>query len=228
MSAKIKLFVCDDHALFRRGLIAVLSNEPTIEVVGEAENGREAIERIKLVHPDVVLMDISMPEMNGLEATRRIVQSSNEPRVLIMTMFAEDDLTVRCLEAGASGYILKGVPSTQLLDAVKKTFKAGKYFSPANPNEVEYVENAYQKDSRDVFSSLERVMLKLLAEGSSTKEIALSLMLKVETVEFLQRNLMHKVDARDRTELVEYAKREENIRVSPVELRSRHSGRKAA
>src|SRR5579864_7551864 len=130
MSGKIKLFLCDDHALFRKGVIAVFHNDTTIEVVGEAGNGKEAIERIKLVHPDVVLMDISMPEMNGLEATRRIVQSSAAPKVLILTMQDEDDLIVRCLEAGASGYILKDAPSSQLIDAVKQAFKGEKYFSP--------------------------------------------------------------------------------------------------
>jgi DNA-binding NarL/FixJ family response regulator len=228
MSGKIKVFVCDDHALYRKGVKAVFRNDPGIEVVGEAGNGREAIERIKLVHPDVVLMDILMPGMNGLEATRRIVQSSKGPKVLIMTMFAEDDLIVSCLEAGAAGYILKDAPSTQLIDAVKKTFKDGKYFSPAVPNEVEYVQTVHQKDSHDRLSSLELEILKLLAEGLSKREIAFSFRLRAETVEFLQDNLMRKVNVRDRTELVEYAIRAEILRVSPAELRGKHSGRKAA
>ena len=107
MSGAIKVFVCDDHTLFREGVKALLRNEPDFEMVGEAENGREAVERLKHIHPNVVLMDISMPEMNGFEATQQIVQASPDIKVIILTMYDEDDLIVRCLEAGASGYILK-------------------------------------------------------------------------------------------------------------------------
>jgi DNA-binding NarL/FixJ family response regulator len=130
MTAKIRLFVCDDHTLFRQGVKAIFHNDPTIEVVGEAGNGKEAIRKIKPLRPDVVLMDISMPEMNGFEATQRIVQSSKDIKVLILTMYDEDDLIIRCLEAGASGYVLKDAPFAQLLRAVHDAFNGGIYLSP--------------------------------------------------------------------------------------------------
>lgn len=231
MSGKIKLFLCDNHGLFRKGVIAVFNGDPAVEVVGEAGNGKDAIARIKLVHPDVVLMDISMPEMDGLEATRRIVQSSASPKVLILTMHNEDDLIVRCLEAGASGYILKDAPSSQLLDAVKTAFKGEKYFSPGIPDEVvqEFLpKSARPKDRHYRLSGLEREILNMLAEGSTVREIAISFRLNAETIEVLQYNLMRKVGARNRTELVEYAIKKEIVRASAAELKVKHSVKKAA
>jgi two-component system response regulator NreC len=231
MTEKIKLFVCDNHALFRRGLIAVFLTYPAIEVVGEAGNGREAVEKIKLAHPDVVLMDISMPEMNGLEATRRIVQFSTETKVLILSMHDEDDLIMQCLEAGAAGYVLKDAPSAQLVDAVKRTFHGEKYMSPGLRTEAvdEFLRNAGAPDTGDGLSSRERDILKLLAEGSSVKEIAFRLRLPVKSVEVHQRTLMRKTNAQDRAELVEYAIKREIARISSAEPRgSQQPGKKAA
>jgi two-component system response regulator NreC len=172
-----------------------------------------------------------MPEMDGLEATRRIVQSSVSPKVLILTMHNEDDLIVRCLEAGASGFILKDAPSSQLLDAVKQAFKGEKYFSPGIPDEVvqEFLpKSARPKDRHYRLSSLEREILNLLAEGSTVREIASSFRLNAETIEVLQYNLMRKIGARNRTELVEYAIKKEIVRASTTELKVKYSGKKAA
>jgi DNA-binding NarL/FixJ family response regulator len=148
---KIKLFVCDDHTLFRQGVKAIFHNDPTIEIVGEAGNGKEAIGRIKRLRPDVVLMDISMPEMNGFEATQRIVQFS-KAKVLILTMYDEDDLIIRCLEAGASGYVLKDAPFAQLLRAVHEAYKGGVYLSPDIVNKKavrEYLQKAKRSKDHD-------------------------------------------------------------------------------
>ncbi len=151
MSNKIKLFVCDDHTLFREGVKAIFRNDPAVEVVGQAANGKEAVRRIKQAHPNVVLMDISMPDMNGFEATQRIVQSSKKIKVLMLTMYDEDDVIVRSLEAGASGYILKDAPFAQLRCAVQKAFKGGTYLSPGvlnRPAVKEYLKRLGNKRSR--------------------------------------------------------------------------------
>ncbi len=134
MSGKIKVLLCDDHALFRESLRALLSAEPTTEIIGEAGDGREAVEKVKQLRPDIVLMDISMPELSGFEATRRIVRSTNAPKVLILTMYDEDDLVMRCLEAGASGYVLKDAPASQLIYAIQEARKGRKYLWKAVVN----------------------------------------------------------------------------------------------
>src|SRR5882672_11492102 len=136
MNGKIRVLICDDHTLFREGLKALLQIEPSMEVVGEAENGRDAIEKVKQLQPNVVLMDISMPLLNGFEATQRIVQSFKNVHVLVLTMYDEDDLIIRCLEAGASGYVLKDAPAKQLVYAIREARKGGKYLSPSVVNKV--------------------------------------------------------------------------------------------
>lgn len=130
MSSTIKVLLCDDHTLFRAGLKALLSGEAGLEVVGEAEDGKKGVNKVKKLHPDVVLMDISMPRMNGFEATQVIVQSYKDVKVLMLTMYDEDDVIIRCLEAGASGFVLKDAPAEQLAFAIRKAWKGGRYLSP--------------------------------------------------------------------------------------------------
>jgi two-component system response regulator NreC len=217
MTGKTRLLICDDHTLFREGLKALLQNEPSIEVVGEAENGREAIEKLKQIPADVVLMDISMPHLNGFEATQRIVQSNKNIHVLILTMYDEDDLIIRCLEAGASGYVLKDAPAKQLVYAIGEAQKGGKYLSPTVVNKVvsQYLQTSVRpKDTYDLLSAREREVLRMLAEGLSVKEIAYRLKLSVKTVEAHKYNLMRKLDVHDRTELVKYAIQKKLIRLS--------------
>jgi two-component system response regulator NreC len=217
MTGKTRLLICDDHTLFREGLKALLQNEPSIEVVGEAENGREAIEKLKQIPADVVLMDISMPHLNGFEATQRIVQSNKHIHVLILTMYDEDDLIIRCLEAGASGYVLKDAPAKQLVYAIGEAQKGGKYLSPTVVNKVvsQYLQTSVRpKDTYDLLSAREREVLRMLAEGLSVKEIAYRLKLSVKTVEAHKYNLMRKLDVHDRTELVKYAIQKKLIRLS--------------
>jgi DNA-binding NarL/FixJ family response regulator len=217
MNGKIRVLICDDHTLFREGLKALLQNDAGIEVVGEAENGREAIEKLKQIPTDVVLMDISMPHLNGFEATQRIVQTHKHIHILILTMYDEDDLIIRCLEAGASGYVLKDAPAEQLVYAIREARKGGKYLSPSVVNKVvsQYLQTSVRpKDTYDLLSSREREVLKMLAEGLSVKEIAYRLKLSVKTVEAHKYNLMKKLDVHDRTELVKYAIQKKLIRLS--------------
>jgi len=217
MNGKIRVLICDDHTLFREGLKALLQNDAGVEVVGEAENGREAIEKLKQIPTDVVLMDISMPHLNGFEATQRIVQTHKNIHILILTMYDEDDLIIRCLEAGASGYVLKDAPAEQLVYAIREARKGGKYLSPSVVNKVvsQYLQTSVRpKDTYDLLSSREREVLKMLAEGLSVKEIAYRLKLSVKTVEAHKYNLMRKLDVHDRTELVKYAIQKKLIRLS--------------
>ncbi len=217
MNSRIRVLVCDDHTLFRAGLKALLRSEPELEVVGEATDGREGVEKSKELHPDVVLMDISMPNLNGFEATRQIVQSQKNTKVLILTMYDEDDLIIRCLEAGASGYVLKDAPVDQLVYAIREAVKGGKYLSPQVVNKVvgQYLKNSQRpKDAYDLLSPRERETLKMLAEGLSVKEIAFRLKLSVKTVEVHKYNLMRKIDVHDRTALVKYAIKKRLIRLA--------------
>src|SRR5262249_48616182 len=130
MTRKIRVMICDDHVLFSEGVKAILHEEPTIEIVGEAREGRQAVERALEIKPDIVLMDIEMPGLNGFEATRQIRQVDDQMKIVILTMYSDDEMVARCLNAGASGYVLKDVPPSQLVYAITAVNAGGKYMSP--------------------------------------------------------------------------------------------------
>jgi two-component system, NarL family, response regulator NreC len=208
MTDAIRLLLCDDHALFRAGIAAVLRAQPTLNVVGEAEDGRAALEKVARLHPDVVLMDIQMPRLDGFEATRRITRAHRSVRVLMLTMYAEERLVARCLEAGASGYVLKDVPVSELARAIHAAARGERYLSagamdtdaggrgrPIVPTRTRF----------DLLTGREREVLKLLAEGLTVKEAAASLDRSVKTVDVHKSNLMRKLDVHDRAGLVKYA-----------------------
>jgi two-component system, NarL family, response regulator NreC len=205
---KTRILICDDHTLFVEGMKAMLRNEPTLEIVGEARDGRQAVELVKELKPDLLLMDVSMPDMNGFDATRHVHEFDPAVKVLILTMHDDEELVARCLEAGAAGYIIKDAPASQLLYAIETVQKGERYLSPAVLKKVVdgYVRSATRpKTSYDRLSRREREVLKLLAEGLSVKEIASRLNLSVKTVDAHKSNLMRKIDVHDRTELVKYA-----------------------
>ena len=186
----------------------MLRNEQTLEVIGEARDGRRAVELVKELKPDVLLMDVSMPDMNGFDATQRIRTFDESVKVLILTMHDEEELVARCLEAGASGYIIKDAPASQLLYAIETVQKGEKYLSPSVLKKVVagYVKNSQRpQTSYDRLSGREREVLKLLADGLSVKEIAIRLNLSVKTVDVHKYNLMRKIDVHDRSELIKYA-----------------------
>jgi len=215
MTDKIRVLLCEDHALFREGLRAIFRNHPSLEVVGEAVNGREAVETVKRLRPDVVLMDLEMPELNGLDATRRIVESGTGARVLILTLYDDEEIVARCLEAGAAGYVLKDGPSAELITAIEAVRKGDKYLSPrALTRVVEYGAKGRPVKTRyELLTDREREVLKLLADGFSSKEIAARLHLSVKTVDVHKSNLMRKLAIHDRAGLVKYAIQRKLIRV---------------
>jgi len=194
--------------LFVEGIKAMLRNELSLEIVGEARDGRQAVELVKQLKPDIILMDVSMPDMNGFDATRRVHEFDSTVKVLMLTMHDEEELVARCLEAGAAGYIIKDAPASQLLYAIETVQKGERYLSP---NVLKKVVDGYVKNtnrpltSYDRLTSREREILKLLAEGVTVKEIAVRLDLSVKTVEVHKHNLMKKIDVHDKAELIKYA-----------------------
>jgi two-component system, NarL family, response regulator NreC len=219
MSERIKVLVCDDHTLFREGIKAILSQERSMELVGEATDGREAVERALELKPDVVLMDISMPDLNGFDATTRIRQSNKKARILILTMYEEEEVIARCLNAGAAGYVLKDTPRSHLLHAIDVVHRGGQYLSSRALKKVvtQYVKGAQvTSPSYEKLSVREREILKLLADGLAMKDIAVRLVLSVKTVDAHKTNLMRKLDLHDRAGLIKYAIEQKLIRVSSV------------
>jgi two-component system response regulator NreC len=212
--SKITLLLCEDHALFREGLRAILREQPGFDVLGEARNGREAVESAKRLRPDVVLMDIDMPELSGLEATRRITQARIPCKVLILTLYDDEEVVAQCLEAGAAGYVLKDGPTSQLLYAIEAVQKGERYMSPrALSRVVEHTAKGRPQTPYDLLTDREREVLKLLAEGFSIKQIAAQLDLSVKTVDAHKSNLMRKLDIHERAGLVKYAIRRKLIHV---------------
>jgi len=208
MVTKTRILICDDHTLFVEGIKAMLRNEPSLEIVGEARDGRQAVEQVKHLKPDLLLMDVSMPDMNGFDATRQVHKFDPTVKVLILTMHDEEELVARCLEAGAAGYIIKDAPASQLLYAIEMVQKGERYLSPVVLKKVmeTYVKNTNRpQTSYDRLSPREREVLKLLAEGLSVKEIATRLDLSVKTVDAHKTNLMKKIGVHDRAELIKYA-----------------------
>jgi len=210
----VRVLLCDDHTLFREGMKSILRGDPAIEIVGEASDGKQAVECAQSLHPDVVLMDISMPTMVGYEAIRRILKNNPNIKILVLTMYEEEEIISLCLNAGASGYIIKDAPAAQLIEAIHVVHSGGKYLSPRAMQKVvdQYLDGTPPTETRyDTLSNREREVLKLLADGLSVKEIASLLNLSLKTVDAHKYNLMRKLNLHNRTDLVKYALRRKLI-----------------
>jgi two-component system response regulator NreC len=208
MKGTIRVLLCDDHTLFREGIKAILKDEHSIEIVGEAEDGRQAVAKALELHPDVVLMDIAMPDLSGFDATRRILQANPKAKVIVLTMYEEEEVINRCLAAGAAGYVLKDAPRAHLIHAIDVVNKGGQYMSSRALKKVvkQYVKGATNSAmGYERLSDREREVLKLLADGLALKEIAVRLVLSVKTVDAHKTNLMRKLDLHDRSQLIKYA-----------------------
>ncbi len=219
MKETIRVLLCDDHTLFREGIKAILKDYPSIEFVGETEDGRQAVSKATRLHPDVVLMDIAMPDLSGFEATRRILRAVPKTKVLILTMYEEQEVITRCLNAGASGYVLKDAPRADLVQAINVVFRGGQYLSPRALKRVVKEHVLHTRKSAtgyDRLSDREREVLKLLADGLSLKEIAERLLLSVKTVDAHKTNMMRKLDLHDRSGVIKYAIQQKLIRLPAV------------
>jgi len=204
---KTTVLVCDDHAVFREGVKQILSSQPDIDVVGEAANGLEAVQLARRLRPEVVLMDIAMPLLRGFDATERIKRYCPETKVLIFSIYEDDDMVARCLAAGASGYVLKDTPPLQLIYAIQAVRKGEKYMSPKVLKSfvTQHVQRAATATPYDLLSDREREVLVLLAEGKSLKEVAEHLHLSVKTVDAHKCSIMRKLEIHSRSDLIRYA-----------------------
>ena len=215
---KIRILVVDDHPIVREGLCALLAVVGDMEVVGEAANGSEAIDMVRKLKPDVVLMDIAMPIMGGLEATRRICREFPKIKVLVLTQYDDKEYVLPVIEAGASGFISKAAASSELIIGIRAVYGGDSYLSPpvAKLLVEGYRFKASGKTDHDPYEQLtdrERDVLKLMAEGHTNQEIADILVISRKTVEGHKTNLMAKLDIHNRTELVKYALRKGIITV---------------
>lgn len=206
----IKVLLAEDHTIVRKGIRALLDDTPSIEVVGEAENGREAMTKVEQLRPDVVLIDNTMPIMNGLEATRQIKKQFPAIMVLILTMHTDEEYIFQFLQAGASGYLIKKTAPKELVSAIKAAYRGDSFLSPSVSKKVieeylRYVVTATHPDKYAQLTNREREILQLIAEGNSNKEIADQLVLSVKTVGNHRINLMEKLDIHNVSDLTRYA-----------------------
>jgi DNA-binding NarL/FixJ family response regulator len=210
--AKIRVLVTDDHAIVRDGICALLALTGDIDAIGVATNGREAVEMAAKLSPDIVLMDIVMPLMDGLEATRRIRKKFPGIKVIVLTQYEDREYVLPVIEAGASGFISKASASSELTSAIRSVYRGDSFLSPSIARLLvdDYRQLAKVGKKRDTFEHLtgrEREILKLLVEGHSTLEVSRILVLSPKTVERHKTNLMAKLDIHNRLDLFKYALR---------------------
>jgi DNA-binding NarL/FixJ family response regulator len=210
MAPKHRIVIAEDHTILREGLRALLSSSPDFEVVGEAEDGREAIRCVEKLKPDLILTDLSMPRMNGMEAIREIKKQSPKTKILVLTVHRTEEYILATLKAGADGYLLKDSTHTELMMAVKNVISGKHYISPGISEKVieGYVEGKKTLKPRTSWETLtqrEREILKLIAEGYRNKEIADDLCISVKTVEKHRANLMEKLNLHNVQALTAFA-----------------------
>ena len=206
---KIKVLVADDHTILRQGIKSLLDNQEGIEVIGEAKDGREALRIIEETLPDVILMDIAMPGLNGLEATRRIKKKFPRMKVLVLTMYTNEEYIFQILNAGANGYLVKETAFQDLISAIKAVYKNEAFMSPSISKKVinSYIKRAQDDEEKtcEILTTREREILQLIAEGNSSKKIAEALFISPKTVETHRTHIMDKLNIHNRTGLVKYA-----------------------
>ncbi len=208
----LKILLADDHKIVRDGLKSLINKEVSMEVIGEADNGRKTVQLARDLEPEIIIMDISMPDLNGIEATRQIVADSPDVKIIALSMHSDKRYVKGILSAGASGYLLKDSAFEELVEAIR-TVDTGRFYLSAGIAGVvvkDYVGSQANKDTltSDILSAREREVLQLLAEGKRTKEIASDLHVSVKTIETHRQNIMQKLDIYTIAGLTRYAIRE--------------------
>ena len=219
----IRVLVADDHAVLRQALRYMLESQPGLEVVGEAANGRDAVDLAEKLHPDVVLMDTVMPGLNGIEATRQIRRRLPKVKVLMLTGYQEDEQVAGALKAGASGYVIKKSDLDELLLGIQAVHRGNPYFSSSigDGDLTDYLWQLKSNAGRvgyDLLTAREREVLQLIAEGSSNQQIADELYISVKTVEAHRAHIMTKLHAKNRTDLIRYALRKGLVALDAVPI----------
>jgi two-component system, NarL family, response regulator NreC len=209
---KIRVLLADDHTILRAGVRMMLNAQPDIEVVGEASDGRHAIAEAQRLQPDVILMDITMPDLNGIEATRQVKRLLPEIKVLVLTMHENEEYLFQVLRAGASGYMLKEAADTELISAIRIITNGSFYLSSSAQSMMvgDYLQRVRSGEERDSYSELterEREILKHVAEGYTNNQIAERLFISPKTVDTHRTHIMDKLNLHSRAELVKYAMR---------------------
>ena len=207
--SKIKILIADDHKILRQGIRSLLAPQPDFEVIGETADGPETLKETFKLKPDVVLMDIGMPNLNGFEATRQIKKKLPEVKVLILTMYQDDEYVLQALQSGASGYVLKDVAVEELVTAIRAVNNEQYYLSPSISRTVidAYLRKTEKggKEPSELLTAREREIVQLIAEGHTNKEIAAKLYISVKTVDAHRSHIMEKLDIHDVALLVKYA-----------------------
>jgi DNA-binding NarL/FixJ family response regulator len=216
--SKIRVLVADDHTIVRHGIYALLGLMPDIELVGEAVNGKDALEKVEKLMPDVVIMDIAMPLMDGLEATRRICKDFPKTKVIALTQYDDREFVFPVIEAGARGFISKTAASSELASAIRSVYRGDSYLSPSVARVFvegyqHGVDIVKEHDPYRQLTNREREILKLLAEGHTSQEIATMLVLSPKTVDRHKTNLMAKLAIHSRADLIKYALRKRIITI---------------
>jgi NarL family two-component system response regulator LiaR len=210
MAQQIRVLIVDDHAIVRKGISALLSTEPDIQVLGEASNGAEGVEKAEALKPDVVLMDMVMPKMDGIEATRRITAMPGGPRVLVLTSFAADDKVFPAIKAGALGYLLKDSGPNDLVRAIRQVHRGEPSLEPAIASKVlfELAHPPKADPTTDPLTEREMEVLRLIAQGYSNRQIADHLVITEMTVRAHVSNVLGKLHLASRTQAALFALRE--------------------
>ncbi len=215
---KIRILLADDHTILREGIRSLIENESDMEVVGEANDGHTAVKLAIQLKPDIILMDLAMPLLNGLEATRQIKKQNNQAKILILTMHENEEYIRQVLIAGAMGYILKDAAAIELLGAIRSVYKGEVVLSPAITRLVvsDYLRwgDLNTTEPADGLTDREREILQLIAEGYTNKQIAQILSISIKTVQAHRLNLMKKLDLHDRGELIKYAIQKKIIEIT--------------
>jgi len=215
--AKIRILVVDDHAIMRDGIRALLGVDENVEIVGEASEGKEAVEKAQQLTPDVIVMDIGMPGMDGLEATRRITKKNPKIKVLVLTQHDNKEYVLSTIKAGAAGYVPKRALGSDLVSAIHAVHRGDSFLYPSAATALiqSFRQLPRESDAYDKLTAREREVLKLIAEGNTSREIAEMLFISLKTVMGHRTKIMEKLDLHNRAELIKYAVRKGLVSIEP-------------